>query len=92
MGELDGLVIMVAQEQRRLNRGYQRREVWSGADKVTSWLQQLDKLVVDKERQSQMRRKELSMVGEDRDVKEYRLQHVFNVSNLLARIGSLYQI
>ena len=79
MGKLDDLVIMVAQVQRRLSRGHQRREVWSGADKVTSWLQ-LDKFVVDKERQSQMRRKELSMLGVDRDVKEYTLhiqtQHV----------------
>ena len=72
MGKLDDLVIMVAQVQRRLSRGHQRREVWSGADKVTSWLQ-LDKFVVDKERQSQMRRKELSMLGVDRDVKEYTL-------------------
>ena len=53
MGELDDLVIMVAQVQRRLSRGHQRREVWSGSDKVTSRLQ-LDKFVVDKERQSQM--------------------------------------
>ena len=53
MGELDDLVIMVAQVQRRLSRGYQRHEVWYGVDKVTFWLQ-LDKLVVDKEWKSQM--------------------------------------
>ena len=72
MGKLDDLVLMVAQVQWRLSRGHQRREVWSGADKVTSWIQ-LDKFVVDKERQSQMRRKELSMLGVDRDVKDFTL-------------------
>jgi hypothetical protein len=49
MGELDDLMIMMAQVRRRLSRGHYCREVWSGADKVTSWLQ-LDELVVDKER------------------------------------------
>ncbi len=69
MAELDDLVIKVAQVQRRLNRGHRRREVWSSTDKVTSWLQ-LDKLVLDKERQRQVAREELAMLGVDRDVKE----------------------
>jgi len=69
MGELDDLMIMMVQVRRRLSRGHQWREVWSGADKVTSWLK-LDELVVDKERQSQMRRKELPMLDVDGDVEE----------------------
>ena len=59
MRKLDDLMIVVAQVRRRLSRGH-LREVWSGADKVTSWLQ-LDELVLDKERQSQMRGEELAM-------------------------------
>ena len=47
MRELDDLMIKVAQVRGRFNRGHQRCEVWSGADKVTSWLK-LDELVVDK--------------------------------------------
>ena len=98
MGELDDLVIMVAQVHRRLSRGHQRREVWSGADKVTSCLQ-LDKFVVDKERQSQMRRKELSMLGVDRDVKKYTLhiqaQHVilgpdYRLEHVKVLVGRLF--
>jgi hypothetical protein len=50
MGELDDLMIKVAQVRRRLSRRHQWREVWSGADEITSWLQ-FDELVVDKERQ-----------------------------------------
>ena len=44
-----------------MTHGANKREVWSGADEITSWLQ-LDELVVDKERQRQMRRKELSVL------------------------------
>ena len=36
MGELDHLMVKVAQVQRRLTQWHQWREVWSGADKVTS--------------------------------------------------------
>ena len=61
MGELDHRVVKVAQVQRRLTRCHQWREVWSGEDKVTSWLG-LDELVVDKEWQNEMRRKELSVL------------------------------
>ena len=69
MGELDDLMIQVAQVQRRLSRGNRWREVWSGVHKVTSCLQ-LDKLVLDKERQRQVAGEELAMLGVDRDVKE----------------------
>jgi hypothetical protein len=34
MGELDHLMIMVAQMRRRFSRGQQRSEVWSDTDKV----------------------------------------------------------
>ena len=61
MGELYHLMVKVAQVQRGLSRWHRWREVWSGADKVTSWLE-LDELVVDEERQRQMRRKELSVL------------------------------
>ena len=61
MGELYHLMVKVTQVQRGLNRWHRWHEVWSGADKVTSWLE-LDELVVDKERQRQMRRKELSVL------------------------------
>ncbi len=44
-----------------MSRWHRWLEVWSGADKVTSWLE-LDELVVDKDRQHQMRRKELSVL------------------------------
>ena len=59
MRELDDLMIELAQVRRRLSRGH-LGEVWSGADPVTSWLQ-LDELVLDKERQRQMRGEELAM-------------------------------
>ena len=61
MGELDHLMVKMAQVQRRLSRWYQRREVWSGTHKITSCLE-LDELVVDNERQRQIRRKELSVL------------------------------
>ena len=61
MGELYHLIVKVTQVQRRLSRCHRWREVWSGADQVTSWLE-LDELVVDKERQRQMRRKEFSVM------------------------------
>ena len=61
MGELYDLIVKVTQVQWGLSRWHRWREVWSGADKVTSWLE-LDELVGDKERQRQMRRKELSVL------------------------------
>ncbi len=61
MRELDDLMIKVAQVRGRLSRGHQWREVWSGADIVTSWLQ-LDELVVDKERQRQVAGEELAVL------------------------------
>ena len=61
MGELYHLIVKVTQVQRGLSRWHRWIEVWSGAYKVTSCLE-LDELVVDKEWQSQMRRKELSVL------------------------------
>ena len=63
MGELYHLMVKVAQVHRGLIRWHRWCEVWSGVDKVTSksWLG-LDELVVDKERQHQMPRKELSVL------------------------------
>ena len=61
MRELDDLMVKVAQVRWRLGRRHQWREVWSGADKVTSWMQ-LDELVVDKERQRQVAGEELAVL------------------------------
>ncbi len=61
MNELYHLMLKVTQVQRGLSPLHRWREVWSGADKVTSWVE-IDELVVDKERQHQMRRKELSVL------------------------------
>ena len=61
MRKLYDLMIKVAQVRGRLSRGHQLLEVWSGADKITSWVQ-LDELVVDKERQRQVAGEELAVL------------------------------
>ena len=48
--------------RRRLSRRHQWREVWSGADEITSWLQ-FDEFVVDKERQRSVAGEELAVLG-----------------------------
>ena len=74
MGELYHLMVKVAQVHRGLSRWHRWREVWSGVDKVTSksWLE-LDELVVDKERQHQMPRKELSVLWVNWNVEVHTL-------------------
>ena len=61
MRELDDLMVKVAQVRWRLGRRHQWIEVWSGTDKIISWLQR-DELVVDKERQRHVAGEELAVL------------------------------